>query len=425
MSEPEVESKKDESAYKRYLLKKNLDILKNKTGFHTALISLTIPPSRKIFDVISYLKKEIGESSNIKSKGNRKNVIDSITTLIGQLRNIKETPPNGLVMYSGQIPIDNKPGTERSELYIIEPPEPITTFKYYCASQFLLDPLLDMVREKGAYGIINIENKEAAIGWVRGSHLEICKTMNSGIHSKHNAGGQSQRRLERLIEEGAQAFYVRVGESANQIFLEMDDLKGIFVSGAGMAKEKFIKKDILDYRLKDKVLDFVDVSYSGESGIRETVIKIQDKIQNLRYIQEKQIFNSYMELLSKDSDLAIYGEREVRRALEMGAVATLLISESLNKVRLFGECSQCHLTENYTLKPEELPNFYEKIRVTACRGCHSNQFSIVKEVDLIEDLGHIAEEQGTVIELLSAETEEGTSLFQTFGGVAALLRFKT
>ena len=82
--------------------------------------------------------------------------------------------------------------------------------------------------------------------------------------------------------------------------MEFDDLKGIFVSGAGMTKAKFVKKGVLDYRLKDKVLDLIDVSYSGEAGIRETVIKIQDKIQSLRYIQEKQVFNRFMENISKD-----------------------------------------------------------------------------------------------------------------------------
>ena len=66
------EDSDSEKDYKRYLLKKKLDILKNKKGFHTALISLFIPHGRKISDVTGYLKQEIGESSNIKSKTNKK-----------------------------------------------------------------------------------------------------------------------------------------------------------------------------------------------------------------------------------------------------------------------------------------------------------------------------------------------------------------
>ncbi|QEE14782.1 peptide chain release factor aRF-1 [Promethearchaeum syntrophicum] len=415
---------KEESSYKRYLLKKYLDILKNKRGFHTALISLTIPPTKKISDVTSYLKKEIGESSNIKSKGNRKNVIDSITAILGKLKNIKEFPPNGLIIYSGQVPEDNKPGTESSEIYIIEPPEPLKTFQYYCAAEFLLDPLYDMVQEKGAYGIINIENKEAAIGWIRGTHLEISKTFTSGVHSKHHAGGQSQRRLERLIEEGAQNFYKRVGETANSIFMEFDDLKGIFVSGAGMTKAKFVKKGVLDYRLKDKVLDLIDVSYSGEAGIRETVIKIQDKIQSLRYIQEKQVFNIFMENISKDTNLATYGEKQVRKALEMGAVDILLLSEGVQLIRVHVKCGKCNTEYYETIPTEKIREFYEHVNTLSCPSCQSNLIQIEGELDLVEELGDLAEIQGTKIELLSTETEEGTMLISTFGGIAAILRFK-
>ena len=424
MSETTKKKEQDESSFKRYLLKKYLEILKNKRGFHTALISLTIPPTKKIFDVTSYLKKEIGESSNIKSKGNRKNVIDSITAILGKLKNIKEVPPNGIIIYSGQVPEDNKPGTEKSEIYIIEPPEPLKTFQYYCASEFLLDPLYDMVQEKGAYGIINIENKEAAIGWIRGTHLEISKTFTSGIHGKHHAGGQSQRRLERLIEEGAQNFYKRVGETANSIFMEFDDLKGIFVSGAGMTKAKFVKKGVLDYRLKDKVLDLIDVSYSGEEGIRETVIKIQDRIQSLRYIQEKQVFNIFMENISKDTELATYGEKQVRKALEMGAVDILLLSEGVQLIRVHVKCEKCDNEYYKTIPTKEINEFYEHVNTLSCPFCQSNLVQIEGEMDLVEELGELAEIQGTKIELLSTETEEGTTLISTFGGIAAILRFK-
>jgi peptide chain release factor subunit 1 len=414
---------REESSFKRYLLKKNLEILKNKRGFHTALISLTIPPTKKISDVTSYLKKEIGESSNIKSKGNKKNVIDSITAILGKLKRFKEFPPNGLIIYSGQVPENNKPGTERSEIYLIEPPEPLKTFKYYCAAEFLLDPLLDMVQEKGAYGIINIENKEAAIGWIRGTHLEISKTFTSGVHGKHHAGGQSQRRLERLIEEGAQNFYKRVGETANSIFMEFTDLKGIFVSGAGMTKAKFVKKGVLDYRLKDKVLDLIDVSYSGAAGIRETVIKIQDKIQSLRYIQEKQVFNRFMDNISKDTNLATYGEKQVRKALEMGAVDVLLLSEGVKLIRVHVICGKCATDYYKTVPTQKIREFYEHVNTLSCPSCQSNLVQIEGEMDLVEELGDLAEIQGTKIELLSTETEEGTMLISTFGGIAAILRF--
>lgn len=422
--EEKTATAQQDEAYKRYLLKKKIQVLKQKTGFHTALVSLFIPPSRKIFDVISYLKSEINESSNIKSKSNRKNVLDSITGLIGQLRTIKVVPPNGLIMYCGQIPVNNAPGTEKSEIYIIEPPEPISTFKYHCSSTFLLDPLYDMLEEKGTYGIINIENKEAAIGYVKGTHLEVYKTMNSGIHSKHDAGGQSQRRMERLIEEGAQQFYIRVGEDSNECFLSIPDLKGIFISGAGMAKEKFKEKGVLDYRLQDKVIDLVDVSYSGVEGIRETIIKIQDKLESLRYVQEKKIFSRFMNEVVKDTGKVVYGEAAVRHALMMGAVDLLLLSDSLTLKRVKLECSNCQYKDEKTIKDNQIDSFIEEIRGKPCPKCNTMQYQIQEISEVIEDLGTLSETQGTKVELLTRETEEGETLYSTFGGVAAILRWK-
>lgn len=420
----ESKTSHEDEAFKRYVLKKSLEILKNKSGFHTALISLFVPASRKISDAISYLKNEINESSNIKSKTNRKNVLDSITMLIQRLKLYKEVPPNGLVLYAGQIPVNNAAGTERSELYVIEPPEPIQTFKYYCSSQFLLDPLYDMIKEKGAWGIINIESKEAAIGWVRGSHVQIERTMTSGVHGKFSAGGQSQRRFERLIEEGVAAFFGRVAEASNAIFLEMPDLRGIFVSGAGMTKNKFIDSHLMDYRLEQKIVDAIDVAYSGESGIRETIMKIQDRIQSVRWVQEKKIFTRFMNEVARDTGKAIYGEKDVRKALDAAAVDLLILSEKLQKKRVFIECPACNFHSEQTIKPEEMDKLIEQIRTMQCPQCKSNQYQYKEDKDLVEELGELAEKSGTKVELLSTETEEGDSLFSTFGGVAAILRYQ-
>jgi peptide chain release factor subunit 1 len=43
---------------------------------------------------------------------------------------------------------------------------------------------------------------------------------------------------------------------------------------------------------------------------------------------------------------------------------------------------------------------------------------------MIEDLGEIAETTGTNVDIISTETEEGESLYSTFGGIAAILRYK-
>jgi len=153
MTEADRKKSNDLQVYKTRTV---LDELKSKRGFHTELISLYIPHDRKLSDVTNYLKNEVSESQNIKSKLTRKNVLDGISTLLGMLKNYREVPENGLVMFAGAIPQNNTPGTERMEKYIVAPPEKVTTFRYHCASEFLLWPLEETLETKETYGLLVI-----------------------------------------------------------------------------------------------------------------------------------------------------------------------------------------------------------------------------------------------------------------------------
>ncbi|MFX0027914.1 MAG: peptide chain release factor aRF-1 [Candidatus Hermodarchaeota archaeon] len=407
-----------------YRTKQKLDELRQKKGFHTELISLYIPHERKISDVTNYLKNEISESQNIKSKLTRKNVLDSINSILGQLRNIREVPENGLVIFSGAIPQNNTPGTERNELTMVVPPDRITTFKYHCASEFLLWPLEEMLIPKERYGLLVIGRKEAAVGYIKGNTVEVIKEFTSGIHSKHTAGGQSQRRFERLNQEAEIAFYRRISETINEAFLEFEDLQGIFVGGPGPSKEKFVKDDSLDYRLRDKIIDVVDIGYGGFEGIRALIEKVKDQMENIKYIREKEAMQRFMKEISNETGLATYGLEEIRRALNFGAVDMLLLSEKLDIHDVILRCSNCGYNESKIVKERELENFRGEIQEDICPKCSSNSFKIDEIVSIIEELGEIAESTGSDIEILSTETEEGEMLNSTFGGIAAILRYK-
>ena len=44
---------------------------------------------------------------------------------------------------------------------------------------------------------------------------------------------------------------------------------------------------------------------------------------------------------------------------------------------------------------------------------------------LTEEFGEIAENTGANVEIISTETEEGETLYSTFGGIVAILRYKS
>ncbi|TXT63534.1 MAG: Peptide chain release factor subunit 1 [Promethearchaeota archaeon] len=409
---------------KRYRTKKLIEDLKDKKGFHTELVSLYIPPDKKLSDVTNYLKNEVSESQNIKSKLTRKNVLDSISSLLGQLRTFKEIPKNGLIMFSGAIPQNDTPGTEKNELYIVEPPNVVNTFRYHCDSKFLLWPLEDMLQEKATYGLIVIGRQESAVGYVKGNRVEVVREFTSGIHSKHRAGGQSQRRFERLIEEGEKRFYRRISDEINKIFLDMEELRGIFIGGPGPSKEKFVRDESLDYRLQEKIMDVVDLGYGGSEGIRALLERVKDNIEDIKYIHEKKVMQKFMSEITSDSGLATYGIKEVEKGLNYGAVDMLIISEELDKYRAKLECSNCGYTEHRIIKEEEFEDTETIIQDEVCPKCSSNTFGLVDHKSLVEAFGEMAESTGADIEIISKETEEGETLYSTFGGVVALLRYK-
>jgi len=415
---------KKRTSLERYRLKKILESLASKEGRGTELISLYIPPGRQISEVVSMLKEEWGTASNIKSNTTRKNVQDAIVKVTQRLKLFKTVPENGLVLFCGAIP-QNGPGSEKIEgPYVIIPPEPVNIYLYRCDSKFHLNYLMDLLRETETYGIILLDSSEATFATLRGRRLKIVQEITSGIPGKHRAGGQSARRFERLREMQLIEFFKRVGEHANEIFLPISDLKGIILGGPGPTKLDFEKGRYLDYRLKEKIIATVDTAYTGEQGVEEIVEKAPEIIKNVRYVEEKRIVQKFLYEIGHDTGLATYGERDVRRALESGLVETLLLSEDIDKIRVKVECASCGYFYYKTMRKHEIQEFEQSVSGASCPKCQSAALQIVEKTEIIEELAQLAENSGANVEIISSETEEGQMLLKSFGGIAAILRYK-
>ena len=411
---------KELSDIERYEFKKKLDEIKSCKGQHTELISLYIPPNRQISDVMNYLRNEYSQSTNIKSKTTRKNVLSAIESIMSRLKYFKKPPENGLVFFVGH----KTAGANQTEMvtYVIEPPLPVPSFLYRCDSSFYTQPLEDMLTERDVYGLFLIDRRECTIGILRGKRIETIDYLTSRVPGKHGRGGQSQRRFERLIEIAAHEWFEKCGKKISEIFLGEKDLKGIFVGGPGPTKYYFVEGDYLHYEIKNKIIDIIDTGYTDESGLRELVMKISEKMHDLKISQEKRIMRRFLkEITKKKKSLAIYGEDEVRKALEMGALDTLLISEGLDKYRVKLVCDSCGYEEEKTTDKAEIKKM--ESNPPKCKKCGGNM--VVKEkTEIVEELSRKAQEKGTKVELISTDSEEGSTLLSTFGGIAGILRFE-
>jgi peptide chain release factor subunit 1 len=402
-------------------------MLARKEGSHTELITIYVPPGKQISDALNLLREEYGTASNIKSNVTRKNVLDALVRVQQRLKLFKDPGEKGIVIFAGALPQEGGggPGTERMETYVIVPPEPIKIYLYRCDSRFHTEHLQEMLREKETYGIILVDASEATIATLQGKRLDIVRQMHSGVAGKTRAGGQSARRYERLRDMQLNEYFTRVGAHANDILLPIDTLKGIILAGPGPTKYDFEKGDYLNYQLKNKILDTIDTAYVEEQGAKEVVEKAPEIMRKVRYIEEKQIMQQFLYEVGHDTGLITYGEAEVRRALESGAVKMLLLSEGLDLLRVTIKCSACGYQEQHTVKVPMLSSFEQGLVGKQCPKCQAPSLTILDKEDIVDNLAQLAEYSNAEVEIISSETEEGQMLKNAFGGVAAMLRFKT
>ena len=346
--------------------------LKSWSAPATVLLSLYIPPGRPMSDVLQLLKQEYSITDNIKLKRTRQAVKRALSAAIERLQMIPKVPSNGLVVFCGEN-LD----TGDFICYTFTPPEKVPVFYYRTERTFITEFLEDMVEEREAVGIIVVERDQATIGLLKGGRLEVLEELEGYVPGKHEKGGQSQRRYERIIEQLVEEFFKRVGEAANRHFLpllEKGVLKGIIIGGPGYAKIDFAKGGFLDYRLQQLVSkELVDVAYQGYEGLREAVMKAKDVIQAQVYREAVEALEEFKSHLAQMTGLVVYGDNEVTLALEAGVVKTLLVHQ---------------------------------------------------ERDDIEKWKNIASTRGAKVVVIPAGLPEAEWFKETFGGLAGMLRFK-
>ncbi|MBS3163736.1 peptide chain release factor aRF-1 [Candidatus Woesearchaeota archaeon] len=355
----------------KYRLRQFIMQLEGIRGRHTELVSVYVPAGYDLIKIIQHLAQEQGTASNIKDKGTRNKVIDSIEKMIQHLRLFKRTPANGLAVFAGDV--SDKESKIDIKVWSIEPPESLSIRLYRCDQTFLLDPLKNMVEVKEIFGLIVLDRKEANVGLLKGTNIVDLSQMESGVPGKTKAGGQSQARYARLREEATHEFFKRVGGVANKEFLGKSEIKGILIGGPGPTKEDFINGAYLNNEIKQKIIGIKDISYTGEFGLHELVDKSHDLLAEEEISIEKKLVQRFFEMLAKEEEKTTYGYQETKKALAMGAVNILLISD----------------------------NFKD---------------------EKIESLELEAEKYKTEVRIISTETREGKQLAE-LGGIVAILRF--
>ncbi|HQJ19212.1 MAG TPA: peptide chain release factor aRF-1 [Methanolinea sp.] len=421
-----TETQEMDEGRRKYEFKKTLEKLQSKQGSGTELISLYVPPDKQIHDVVAQLRDEFGQCANIKSKQTRTNVQSAISSILARLKYYKTPPPNGMAIFCGTIQLQG----DRTDLEctIIEPPEPLNLYMYRCSSVFELEPLQQMLEEKNVYGLLVLDRREAYWGFLRGNRIEPVGGVTSTVPGKQRKGGQSSVRFQRLREIAIHEFYTKIGERASAIFLAEKDFferfRGVLIGGPSPTKEEFEAGQYLHHEIQKRIIGLFDVAYTNESGLAELVDAARDALKGVEVIKEKELMNRFLKELVKENGLAAYGEESVRKNLATGSVDTLLLSASLRKSRVKVRCQACGHAEERTVQLEPGKTIADILSGQTCRAC-GGPLIVDEETDIIEELTRLADQTSTRVQIISDDFEEGSMLYSAFGGIAAILRYRT
>jgi peptide chain release factor subunit 1 len=355
----------------KYELEETINELEGYRGRHTELVSVYIPSGCNVNQVTTQIEDEKGTAANIKSKTTRKNVVEALEKISRNLKLLKQTPPNGLVLFSGNV--SEAEGQNDIKLWAIEPPKELNTRLYRCDQTFILEPLKEMVATQEVFGLLVVDRKEATIGLLEGKSIKELESLTSGIPGKQRAGGQSAQRFHRITEGLAKEFFRRVAENMKSHFFDMEKLKGILIGGPIPTKEEFIETGNLVTKLKNMIISVQDLGDTGTAGLESLVELSKEALKEQEVTKEKALLTDFFTQLSKTPDKTAYGEKDVKKFLDQGAVATLIISKTLDK-------------------------------------------KIMKELE------KIAKQYASEVKMVSKETTEGVQ-FENLGGVGAILRF--
>lgn len=346
-------------------------------------------------------------------------MLSAITSTQQRLKLYNKVPPNGLVVYCGEIITSE--GKERKINIDFEPFKPINTSLYLCDNKFHTEALSELLESDQKFGFIVMDGNGTLFGALSGNTREIIHKFSVDLPKKHGRGGQSALRFARLREEKRHNYVRKVAELAVQHYISNEKINvvGLILAGSADFKNDLNQSDLFDQRLQSKVIKIVDVSYGGENGFNQAIELSSETLGNVKFIQEKKLIGKYFEEISVDSGKVCYGIDETLKALELGAAEILIVYENLELNRWALKTSSGSEVYVYTTREQEEKN--RELFVDKETGL---EMEVAEQGPLLEWLAENYKNYGANLEFVSDKSSEGNQFVKGFGGIGAMLRYK-
>ncbi|WIA22719.1 hypothetical protein OEZ86_009680 [Tetradesmus obliquus] len=420
-------------------VKRLIKALESARGNGTSMISLILPPKDQISRVQKMLGDEYGTASNIKSRVNRLSVLGAITSAQQRLKLYNKLPQNGLVVYTGMVMTEE--GKEKKVNIDFEPFKPINTSLYMCDNKFHTAALSELLESDNKYGFIVMDGNGTLFGALSGNTREILHKFTVDLPKKHGRGGQSALRFARLRMEKRHNYVRKVAELATQMYItnhrpnvaglvaelatqmyitnDRPNVAGLVLSGSADFKTELSQSDMFDPRLQAVVLGVVDVSYGGENGFNQAIELSADMLSNVKFVQEKRLISKFFDEISQDTGKFVFSVKDTLACLEMGAVETLIVWESL-------DCDRYDLLNTATQKVEVKHLTSEEAKNSAHFKDKETggELEVQEKQPLLEWLANNYKKFGCALEFITNKSQEGSQFCRGFGGVGGILRYQ-
>jgi peptide chain release factor subunit 1 len=139
----------------------------------------------------------------------------------------------------------------------------------------------------------------------------------------------------------------------------------------------------------------------------------------VKFIQEKKLIGKYFEEISQDTGKYVFGVDDTLKALEMGAVETLMVWENLDVNRYVlkhsasGEIIIKHLNKE---TEADQSNF---------RDAETNaELEVQEKTTLLEWFANEYKKFGCTLEFVTNKSQEGSQFCRGFGGIGGILRYQ-
>jgi peptide chain release factor subunit 1 len=270
------------------------------------------------------------------------------------------------------------------------------------------------------FGFVVMDGTGTLFGTLSGNVREVLHKVTVDLPKKHGRGGQSALRFARLRVEKRHNYVRKIAEVCTQLFITNDrpNVTGIVLAGLADFKSE-LNTTLLDPRLQSIVLKIVDVSYGGESGFNQAIELSAEVLGNVKFVREKKLIGAFMEEIAVDSGRFVFGVAESLKALEIGAIETLIAWENLEHVR-------------YVLKNSSTGEEVIKV-LNKTQQADTNQFrdaasgadlEIQESMALLEWLASSYKQKGARLEIVTDRSAEGNQFVKGFGGLGGILRYK-